>query len=61
MISHLITCHTQLYHEMSVKKMEVIRYSGHPVTISLFFNVIFSLLVLMSFIQRDLLYPQVGA
>lgn len=34
-----------------VIEMEVIRYSGHPVTISLFFNVIFSLLVVMSFNQ----------
>ena len=34
-----------------VIEMEVIRYSGHPVTISLFFNVIFSLLVLISFNQ----------
>ena len=30
-----------------VIEMEVIRYSGHPVTISLFFNVIFSLFVII--------------
>ena len=30
-----------------VIEMEVIRYSGHPVTISLFFNVIFSLFVVI--------------
>ena len=30
-------------------EMEVIRYSGHPVTISLFFNVIFSVLVIIGF------------
>lgn len=30
-----------------VIEMEVIRYSGHPVTISLFFNVIFSLFVIV--------------
>lgn len=32
-----------------VIEMEVIRYSGHPVTISLFFNVIFIILVLLCF------------
>ncbi len=32
-------------------EMEVIRYSGHPVTISLFFNVIFSLFVVIGFNQ----------
>jgi hypothetical protein len=32
-----------------VIEMEVIRYSGHPVTISLFFNVIFSVSVLIVF------------
>ena len=32
-----------------VIEMEVIRYSGHPVTISLFFNVIFSLFVVIGF------------
>ena len=31
-----------------VIEMEVIRYSGHPVTISLFFNVIFSIFVLIA-------------
>jgi len=31
-----------------VIEMEVIRYSGHPVTISLFFNVVFSVLVLIT-------------
>ena len=30
-----------------VIEMEVIRYSGHPVTISLFFNVIFSLFMVI--------------
>ncbi len=30
-----------------VIEMEVIRYSGHPVTISIFFNVVFSLLLLV--------------
>ena len=30
-----------------VIEMEVIRYSGHPVTISLFFNVVFSLFVVI--------------
>ena len=34
-----------------VIEMEVIRYSGHPVTISLFFNVIFSLFVVIGFNQ----------
>ena len=34
-----------------VIEMEVIRYSGHPVTISLFFNVIFSLFVIVGFNQ----------
>ena len=34
-----------------VIEMEVIRYSGHPVTISLFFNVIFSLFVIIGFNQ----------
>ncbi|HID56827.1 TPA: hypothetical protein EYP37_09885, partial [Candidatus Poribacteria bacterium] len=32
-----------------VIEMEVIRYSGHPVTISLFFNVIFVISVLLAF------------
>ena len=30
-------------------EMEVIRYSGHPVTISLFFNVVFIILILVAF------------
>lgn len=34
-----------------VIEMEVIRYSGHPVTISLFFNVIFSLFLIVGFNQ----------
>ena len=34
-----------------VIEMEVIRYSGHPVTISLFFNVIFSLFVIIGINQ----------
>ncbi len=34
-----------------VIEMEVIRYSGHPVTISLFFNVIFSLFVVIGINQ----------
>ncbi len=34
-----------------VIEMEVIRYSGHPVTISLFFNVIFTLFVIIGFNQ----------
>ena len=34
-----------------VIEMEVIRYSGHPVTISLFFNVIFSLFVVIGLSQ----------
>lgn len=34
-----------------VIEMEVIRYSGHPVTISLFFNVIFTLFVIVGFNQ----------
>ena len=34
-----------------VIEMEVIRYSGHPVTISLFFNVIFSLFMIIGFNQ----------
>lgn len=32
-----------------VIEMEVIRYSGHPVTISLFFNVVFNLFVIIGF------------
>ena len=34
-----------------VIEMEVIRYSGHPVTISLFFNVIFSLFIIIGLNQ----------
>ena len=34
-----------------VIEMEVIRYSGHPVTISLFFNVIFSLFIVIGINQ----------
>ena len=37
-----------------VIEMEVIRYSGHPVTISLFFNVVFNIFVL---IALNLHYP----